>query len=210
MNGLTYFAPAFAARIAWFALKTKVQLIRTPSADRALIAFSPSVVIWTFTTTFLWSFASWRPCFTISGASVLVTSRLIGPSTSARMSWITSPHFRPVLATMVGFVVTPSRTPHEAASRISLMSAVSRKIFTMDTACAGSRRMRAVKNVSCRPPGATAGDLPAMEARRRLHPEERPRGEAAAEGDEDDADRAGDRCGPGACLLRENHEGQPA
>src|SRR5207302_8308908 len=48
------------------------------------------------------------------------------------MSWITSDHFRPVFATSVGFVVTPSRTPQEAASRISSMSAVSRKIFTMN------------------------------------------------------------------------------
>src|SRR5207247_10360945 len=49
------------------------------------------------------------------------------------MSWITSDHFRPVFATSVGFVVTPSRTPQDAASRISSMSAVSRKIFTMKT-----------------------------------------------------------------------------
>src|SRR3990172_2561051 len=131
MNGLTYFAPAFAARIAWFALKMSVVLIRTPSFDRTLIALRPSVVIWIFTTTFLWSFASCRPCLTISSAWVDVTSRLIGPSTRARMSWITSDHFRPVFATSVGFVVTPSTTPQDAASRISSMFAVSRKILTM-------------------------------------------------------------------------------
>src|SRR3972149_1575096 len=70
--------------------------------------------------------------------------------------------------------------------------------------------MRPVKNVSCETPGATVEDVPAMEARRRLHPEERPRGEAPAEGDQGDADRAGDRSGPGARLLREDREGQPA
>src|SRR3990170_8390728 len=104
MNGETYFAPALAARIAWFAEKTRVVLIFTPSFDNVLIAFRPSVVIWIFTTTFLFSFASWRPCLTISSAWVVVTSRLIGPSTSARMSWITSDHLRPVFATRVGFV----------------------------------------------------------------------------------------------------------
>src|SRR5438309_4559832 len=110
----------------------RVVLIFTPSEERALIALRPSGVIWIFTTTFLWSLASWRPCLIISSAWVVVTSREIGPSTRARMSWITSDHFRPVFATSVGFVVTPSRTPQEAASRISSMFAVSRKIFTMN------------------------------------------------------------------------------
>src|SRR5712691_10903820 len=134
MNGLTYFAPAFAARIAWFALKMSVVLILIPSAESALIAFRPSVVIWIFTTTFLWSFASWRPCLIISSAWVVVTSREIGPSTRAMMSWMTSDHLRPVFATRVGFVVIPSRTPQEAASRISSMSAVSKKILTIGCA----------------------------------------------------------------------------
>src|SRR5438876_388759 len=139
MKGLTYFAPAFAARIAWFAEKMRVVLIFTPSDERALIAFSPSVVIWIFTTTFLCSFASCRPCLIISSPAVVVTSNEIGPSTRARMSWITSDHLRPVFATNVGFVVTPSRTPQEAASRISSMFAVSRKILTMDAASAEGR-----------------------------------------------------------------------
>src|SRR5436853_1893 len=111
MQGLTYFAPAFAARIAWFAEKMRVVLIFTPSDERALIAFSPSVVIWIFTTTFLCSFASCRPCLIISSPAVVVTSNEIGPSTRARMSWITSDHLRPVFATNVGFVVTPSPVP---------------------------------------------------------------------------------------------------
>src|SRR2546425_557496 len=46
MNGLTYFAPAFAARIAWFAEKMSVVLIFTPSEERALIALRPSVDRW--------------------------------------------------------------------------------------------------------------------------------------------------------------------
>src|SRR3990172_8281565 len=161
MNGLTYFAPAFAARIAWFALKMSVVLIRTPSFDRTLIALRPSVVIWIFTTTFLWSFASCRPCLTISSASVDVTSRLIGPSTRARMSWITSPHFRPVFATRVGFVVTPSRTPHHA------------------------------------PPPPPARGAPA-------------RGGPAGGGGGAAAARGGAPRGPGARLLGEYREGQPA
>src|SRR5213079_795071 len=149
MKGLTYFAPAFAARIAWFAEKMRVVLIFTPSDERALIAFSPSVVIWIFTTTFLCSFASCRPCLIISSAAVVVTSNEIGPSTRARMSWITSDHLRPVFATNVGFVVTPSRTPQEAASRISSMFAVSRKILTMDAAI--GRRPRPDMSISaCR------------------------------------------------------------
>src|SRR3989442_6193723 len=110
----------------------RVVLIFTPSEERALIALRPSVVIWIFTTTFLWSFASWRPCLIISSAWVVVTSSEIGPSTRARMSWMISDHLRPVFATSVGFVVTPSRTPQDAASRISSMFAVSRNIFTMD------------------------------------------------------------------------------
>src|SRR6266567_1749123 len=117
----------------------RVVLIFTPSEERALIALRPSVVIWIFTTTFLWSFASWRPCLINSSAWVVVTSSEIGPSTRARMSWMISDHLRPVFATSVGFVVTPSRTPQEAASRISSMFAVSRKIFTM----AGSGRPKA-------------------------------------------------------------------
>src|SRR3989449_6614963 len=64
------------------------------------------------------------------------------------MSWMISVHLRPVLATSVGFVVTPSRTPQEAASRISSMFAVSRKIFTIQPR-RRSRTARAVKNVSC-------------------------------------------------------------
>src|SRR3990170_2205040 len=61
------------------------------------------------------------------------------------MSWTTSAHFRPVFATRVGFVVTPSRTPHEAASRISSMFAVSRKILTI--AVAGLRKTERVMNL---------------------------------------------------------------
>src|SRR6267378_5158211 len=66
---------------------------------------------------------------------------------------MTSDHFRPVFATRVGFVVTPSRTPQEAASRISSMSAVSRKIFTMNVrrppiATSGYQRSRSLRTTS--------------------------------------------------------------
>src|SRR5437870_13827856 len=97
----------------------RVVLILTPSEERALIALRPSVVIWIFTKTFLWSFASWRPCLIISSAWVVVTSSEIGPSTSARMSWMISDHFRPVFATSVGFVATPSRTPQRSEEHTS-------------------------------------------------------------------------------------------
>src|SRR5438445_3517187 len=97
----------------------RVVLIFTPSEERALIALRPSVVIWIFTTTFLWSFASWRPCLIISSAWVVVTSSEIGPSKSARMFWMISDHFLPVFATSVGFLVTTYRTPQQDASLIS-------------------------------------------------------------------------------------------
>src|SRR5207249_764767 len=117
---------------------------------------SPSVVIWIFTTTFLCSFASCRPCLIISSSAVVVTSKEIGPSTRARMSWITSDHLRPVFATNVGFVVTPSRTPQEAASRISSMFAVSRKILTMDAGI--GRRPRPDMSISaCRETSTPTG-----------------------------------------------------
>src|SRR2546425_4810320 len=201
MNGLTYFAPAFAARIAWFAEKIRVVLIRTPSFDRVLIAFSPSVVIWIFTTTFLWSFASCRPCLIISSASVVVTSRLIGPSTSAMISWITSPHFRPVFETRVGFVVTPSKTPHEAASRISSMFAVSRKIFTMWDR-RDSRRPPAVKNVS--------DGGPAVAQALSLHSEIRLDDADRSEDQEEGGDATGDDSLSRPHLLHENHTGEEA
>src|SRR6266705_2196679 len=72
------------------------------------------------------------------------------------MSWITSDHLRPVFATSVGFVVTPSRTPHDAASRISSMFAVSRKILTIASPGSESRgpiRGFPLLGRGCPPPG---------------------------------------------------------
>ena len=51
MNGLTYFAPDFAASSAWFAEKTSVTLTGVPSEDSARHARRPSGVMGTFTTT---------------------------------------------------------------------------------------------------------------------------------------------------------------
>src|SRR5258706_14774387 len=62
--------------------------------------------------------------------SVETTSAEMGPSTIEQISLMTSRKSRPSLATSVGFVVTPSRTPQEAISRIWAMLAVSRKSFT--------------------------------------------------------------------------------
>src|SRR5258705_41602 len=58
-----------------------------------------------------------------------VTSADTGPLTMSQISRRTSSNRRPVLETRVGFVVTPSARPIEAASRMSLMSAVSMKNF---------------------------------------------------------------------------------
>ena len=45
INGLTYLAPAFAAKRAWFGENTRVILTGIPSAVKLLQAFSPSPVI---------------------------------------------------------------------------------------------------------------------------------------------------------------------
>src|SRR5579883_2348926 len=60
-------------------------------------------------------------------ASRLTVSTLIGPSTIEKISVSTSSNGRPAAAIWVGFVVTPSRIPQEAAFRISSTFAVSRK-----------------------------------------------------------------------------------
>ena len=41
MKGLTYLAPAFAARRAWFAENTSVTLTGIPCSEKLLQAFSP-------------------------------------------------------------------------------------------------------------------------------------------------------------------------
>ena len=57
-NGLTYDAPAFAARRACMGLKIKVTFVLIPFDDNTLTAFNPSVVIGIFITILLLIFAS--------------------------------------------------------------------------------------------------------------------------------------------------------
>src|SRR5881628_586339 len=111
---------------------------------------------------------------------------------------MTSPHFRPDFATRVGFVVTPSRTPHEAASRISSMFAVSRKIFTIQPRLC-SRTARAVKNVS----GMRAGNRPPKAAHRPApsHRQEAPTDEDTADHEQEDSNPPGDGEGARRHLL---------
>src|SRR5512147_341866 len=100
-----------------------------PSAASAFVALRPSFVIGSFTTMFLWIFASSVPSATILSASRLTASALIGPSTMEQISAITCLKSRPSRATSDGLVVTPSTIPRLAASRISLTFAVSMKNF---------------------------------------------------------------------------------
>jgi len=129
-------APALAASSAWAAEKHKVTLTIVPSPASARQVFSPSGVSGTLTATLRASFASARPSASMVGWSVAVTSALTGPGTMAQMSRTTSRKLRPVFATKLGLVVTPSTSPVAARSRISAMSAVSTKNFMpVDHSC---------------------------------------------------------------------------
>ncbi len=99
-----------------------------PSSTRHLQAFRPSRVVGNFTTIFLCQLAYSRPSLHIAPASV---SAFTGPSTTEQISRMVSLKVLPLpsFAISDGLVVTPSRMPSEAASRISLMLAVSRKNF---------------------------------------------------------------------------------
>jgi len=112
----------------WVALKQRVTLVLMPSAEKALVAFRPSAVRGTLMTTFLWILASLRPSSIMPGASRLMTSALMGPSTIPQISWmICSKGFPLSLAMRLGFVVTPSRMPQALMRWISAMLAVSMK-----------------------------------------------------------------------------------
>ena len=100
-----------------------------PLARSTLQACSPSQVSGTLTAMFPEIAASSRPSAIIASASVAVTSALTGPSIASQISVKTSNKGRPVFAIRDGFVVTPSRSPVTASSRISPMSAVSIKNF---------------------------------------------------------------------------------
>src|SRR5208282_1816770 len=101
------------------------------SSTRHLQAFRPSRVVGSFTTIFLCQLAYSRPSLHIAPASVAITSAFTGPSTTEQISRMVSLKVlpSPSFAISEGLVVTPSRMPSEAASRISLMFAVSRKNF---------------------------------------------------------------------------------
>src|SRR6266545_7167405 len=100
-----------------------------PSLASWYTAFRPSVVLGTFTITFGCHWAYSRPSLIIPGASSETVSALIGPSTSVAVSLIVLLKSAPFsLASRLGLVVTPLRIPQLAASRISLIFALSRKI----------------------------------------------------------------------------------
>src|SRR3954452_21117819 len=129
-NGDSSDAPALAARSPWLAVKMSVQFVLIPSSANRDIASRPSSLIGTFTTMFGASLANARPSVSIPSTSSATTSAETGPGVIEQISLRTSSYDLPeVFANRVGFVVTPSRTPHLATWRISLMSAVSRKIF---------------------------------------------------------------------------------
>src|SRR5262249_34027652 len=115
--------------IAWGAENTSVTFTRMRSSLRALVAFSPSLVIGHFTTIFGCSFAKCRPSSTIPAASRLTVSALTGPFTREQIFSNWSSNVLPSFEIRVGFVVMPSRMPVLATSRISSMFAVSRKNF---------------------------------------------------------------------------------
>ncbi len=83
----------------------------------------------TLTTMFLCHAARPSPSLIISGAVMLTTSALIGPSTISVISMISCLNGLPLLEASVGLVVTPSMRPMSWASLISLVSPLSIKIF---------------------------------------------------------------------------------
>src|SRR6267143_1357840 len=108
-------------------------------------------------------------------------------SSSRPMNGLT--YFAPVFATSVGFVVIPSKTPHDAASRISSMFAVSRKIFTM-VARRRSRTPSLLMNVAWVP----------------SHHEIGLDGDDRTEDDQEGPDPADDRDASRRRLLRKDHD----
>src|SRR6184192_216196 len=128
-NGLTYAAPALATSSAWLGEKHSVMLILIPCPLRHLHAFTPSRVVGSFTTTCSFQPAKSWPSRHMAPASVPTTSTLTGPPTILQISSTVGLNGLPSLAMSVGLVVTPSKTPSAAASRISPIFPVSKKIF---------------------------------------------------------------------------------
>src|SRR5438132_1933922 len=128
-KGLTYVPPALATSSACVGEKHSVMLILMPCSLRHLQALMPSRVMGSLTTTFLCHLAYSCPSLHMVPASVATTSTLTGPFTASQMERIVSLKGLPSLATREGLVVTPSRMPRAAASRISFTLAVSTKNF---------------------------------------------------------------------------------
>ena len=101
-----------------------------PSSVKARQALRPATLNGTLTTTLRAMAARSCPCLMKSSAVSATASAETGPGTISQISAITCSKDRPVLATRVGLVVTPSKIPRDWASRISPTSAVSIKNFT--------------------------------------------------------------------------------
>src|SRR5262249_33159367 len=128
-NGLTKYAPAFAASSACAAEKHSVTLTRMPSPDRALHTLMPSLVSGTLTIMHGSIFAMSCPCCIMPAKSVAVTSPLTGPLTMPQIFLRLSRKSPGSLASRVGFVVTPSMIPRSASLSMSLMLPVSTNSF---------------------------------------------------------------------------------
>src|SRR3954467_8782136 len=101
-----------------------------PSELSCLHPLMPSRVVGSFTTTCLCQLAYSRPSRSIPSKSVESTSTLTGPFTISQISLMSGLLFCLFsFAISEGLVVTPSKIPRAAASRISLMLAVSIKNF---------------------------------------------------------------------------------
>src|SRR5215472_15688323 len=119
--------------MAWLAEKHKVTLVLMPCSLRHLAALRPSRVVGSLTTTCLCQLAySWASLH-MPPASVAITSVLTGPLAISQISMMVCLKGLPSFATNEGLVVTPSRMPSEAASRISAMLAVSTKNFILSS-----------------------------------------------------------------------------
>jgi hypothetical protein len=111
------------------AVKHKVTLTIVPSPVSALQALSPSRVSGTLIAMLSAIFRSTSASRIISECVVATTSAETGPVTIPQISRTTSRKSRPALWISDGLVVTPSRRPVSARSRISAVSAVSTKNF---------------------------------------------------------------------------------
>src|SRR4030042_3759443 len=128
-KGLTYVAPAFAARRAWLGEKTRVTFVLMPIPESLFTALSPSLIIGIFITIFSWICERDWASLTISSAFMLTASALTGPLTIEQISFNKATGSLPSFAIRDGFVVAPSITPSSHAFLISSTFAVSIKNF---------------------------------------------------------------------------------